>query len=371
MRAVLLGIPEVRDRYDVVFTRRAEEFAAMRPRIAAVIKQVTHGWDGFTLTQDDLPAGATIIRYPAALLMYPWPLMTPSRRQPDRSARHALFPYTICDSLVEELIAKGVEKRNLLDAYHAVDITKRFPLDRLQKISEAKSRQIDALSDFSITDQMMDGQAMRTANHPNGPLFSYMLQQVIGRLPVEPAVIEDAERQAPVWAKGVGIQNVEAPVHPQVADHFGLDWAKDRLWNFWYEGDFTYDERILRLYDRWYCEALSEGRAMNKRGENAADLLAKAVEELPNSIDARAQLSSALLKAGRTSEAIDSYMVLLTMEPTAANRLRLVSMLRRAGRREEADAVLAANDSSPSQTEAPGVGITDEPGRSDHLALHG
>lgn len=250
VRSVLQGMPGIRDQYDVVFTRKKTEFAALRPRLAAVIQQVTHGWDDFRLTKDDLPASVTLVRYPAALLSYLWPLMPPARRDPDRSPHYAMFPYTICDSMVESLATKGVERRDLLDAYHSIDLSKRFPLERLRQINEAKSRQIDALSDFAITDQLFSGHAMRTANHPNGVLFAYMLLLVIERLPVDSAVVKDAARRAPLWAKGVGIQAVEAPVHPQVAQLFDLGWAKDRKWTFWTEGDFTFDEHLLRLYDR-------------------------------------------------------------------------------------------------------------------------
>lgn len=250
IRSVLRTMPGIRDEYEVIFTRRRSEFVALRPRLAAVVQQVTHGWDGFNLKQTDLPAGVTLVRYPAALLSYLWPLMPPSRNDPDRGPHYARFPYTICDSLVAELFAKGIERDNLLDAYHSVDVTKRFRLDRLRQINEAKSRQIDALADFPITDKMTEGQAMRTANHPNGPLMAHILQQVIERLPLPAKVIAYATRRVPSWAQGPGIQVVEAPVHPQVATHFGLDWAKDRKWAFWTEGDFSHDEHLLRLYDR-------------------------------------------------------------------------------------------------------------------------
>lgn len=249
IRSVLKSLPGVREDFEVVFTRKPAEFAALRPRLKAVVQQVTHGWDGFTLSKDDLPAGVSLIRYPAALLIQPWPLMPPKAPTADRSPAVAMFPYTICDSLVAELVARGVPKASLLDAYFSVDVTKRFPLDRLRAINEAKSRQIDAMADFAITDQMQIGQAMRTANHPNGPLFSYMLRHVIERLPLSPAGQAQAQKRVPSYAAGVGIQHIEAPVHPQVADHFDMTWAKGRKWAFWLEGDFTFEEHLLRLYE--------------------------------------------------------------------------------------------------------------------------
>lgn len=347
IRGVLLAIPEVKERFDVLFTRRPQEFAAMRERIAVVVQQATHSWDDFTV--GDLPTGATHIRYPAALMNYPWPLIPFQRRVKERTAREAHFPYTICDALVDELRAKGVPKECLLDAYFSVDVTKRFPLERLRRINEAKARQIDALSDFPIWDQMQVGQSMRTANHPNGPLLSCMVAQIIERLPL--ADVAAAQEEAAARVTDYGIQPVEAPVHPQVADALGLEWAKDRKWTFWLEGDFTFEERLLRLYDMSYNEAFQEGRDKLAKGEDAVLSFEQASRELPDSPMVHTFYATALIKAGRWSEAADVRGRIWKLDPSDTNRTRYWAALRRAKRMDEADAILAANDGSPSQTE--------------------
>ncbi|WP_338575700.1 WcbI family polysaccharide biosynthesis putative acetyltransferase [Brevundimonas olei] len=365
IRSNLTRVPAVSANYDVVFTRSAAEFATLRPQLAAVIQQTTHNWADFTVKADDLPSGVALVRYPAALLGWHWPLMPPRSRTADRSPREALFPYTIRDSLVDSLKAKGVTKDELLDAYFSVDLTKRFPLSRLMKIQMEKARQIDAMSDFSIADRMIEGRTMRTANHPDGPLMAFIMTEVIERLPFESDVKDAALERAPEWERGPGIQAVEAPIHPQVIDHFGLEWARNRKWTFWYEGDFTFEEHLLRLYDRWFSQALSEGRAKSKLGEDATDLLAQAVAELPNSLEARAHYSSALTKAGRGDEAIESYVILHAMDPSDANRKRLTAMLRRAGRFDEADAL----NNPPSQPSLPRVNIANDQAKRDDPAL--
>lgn len=337
IRGFLLSVPEIRERFEVLFTRRDAEFQAMRERVWAVVQQSTHSWDGFVLAKEDLPPGAVLVRYPAALLSYPWPLIPFQQRAKERTARDAMFPYTICDDLVLRLKADGVPKDGLLDAYFAVDMTKRYALDRLRRINEAKARQIDALSDFPVWDQMHIGQGMRTANHPDGPLLAYMLEQIVERLPLEDktAAVELARSRA----SGYGIQPVEAPVHPQIADALNLDWAKDRKWTFWLEGDFTFEEHLLRLYDMSYCEALQEGRDRLKRGEDAIPLLEQAARELPGSVMALLFLASALSKAGRLSDLADVRGRIYDLAPTDENARLHWAALRRAKRFDEADAL--------------------------------
>ena len=342
IRSFLLSVPEISRDYEVVLLRTAEAVAPVRSRLRIFIEQITHNWAEFEISQADLPPGSLLIRCPAALQNYPWPLIPFQKRSSDRGPRQAMFPYTICDDLVMRLAARGVPKEHLLEAYFEVDITRQFPLDRLRELNAAKARQIDDRSDFGLWDAAESGgQMFRTANHPNGPLLAYMLEHIVERLPL--ADKPHALKLARSRAAGVGIQSVEAPVHPQVADHFGLEWAKNRRWTFWTEGQFTFEEHLLRLYDFRFNQALHDGREALKarRLEEAAELLARAAKELPESEGVLEAYVGALTRLRRFDESVAVLRELIARRPTPRRVRDLVSALRRGGWTEEADQVIS------------------------------
>ena len=348
IRAFLLTVPEISRDYDVVLIHRpTEAFEALRPRVRAVIQQMTHGWDEFRLTEDDLPADAVMIRYPAMLQNYLWPMIPFQKRRTagDSVTKTQLFPYTVCDDLVLRLVADGVGKDQLLDRYFAVDISKKYPLDRLHAINAAKAKQIDDMSDFGLWDQIENGgHTMRTANHPAGGLMAHVLERIVERLPLEDR--DYALKLARARAEGIGIQNLDAPIHPHVADHFGLDWAKDRRWAFWHEGVFTFEEHLLRLYDYGHNATYWAAREAIKRKEDATGLLAQAVEELPGSVEVLKAYIAALTLAKRPAEVAAAVRRLYDLSPTPSHAVRLAGSLRRTGEGEEANRLLEGLEST-------------------------
>jgi len=343
IRAFLLTVPEVSRDYDVVLIYQpTKDFENLRPRVRAVIQQVTHGWDDFRLTEDDLPADAVMIRYPAMLQNYLWPLIPFQKRRiaGDSATTTKLFPYTICDDLVLRLKGGGVSKAQLLDSYFAVDIARKYPLDRLHAINAAKARQLDDKSDFGLWDLMEGGvHTMRTANHPGGGLMAHVLEQIVERLPLEDR--DYALKLARARGDGIGIQNLDAPIHPDVAAHFGLDWAKDRRWAFWHEGDFTFEQHLLRLYDYDHNATYWAAREALKRKQDATALLAQAVEELPTSVEVLRAYIAELARAKRPIEVARATQRLHQLSPTPGHAVRLAGALRRVGEHEEANRILS------------------------------
>lgn len=349
IRGMLQAVPEISRDHEIVFVRNRHDFAALKPRLRACILQVTHGWDGFVLSQDDLPAGATLIRYPAALATWLWPTIPFQRRNKDVKAEGGVYqqyPYTICDDLALRLVEDGVPRERFVEAYFEIDLTRRYPLDRLRDINAAKAGQIDARADFGIWGQIerhgAEQQLFRTANHPDGPLMAYIMAAILERLPF---VTDTAhvERLAAQWRTGYGVQPVEAPVHPQVAEHFGLEWAPpDRRWAFWSEGRFTFEERLLRLYDFRYSRSCQAGRTAMKEGriDDAVQLFSEAVDELPGSAETLTLYAMALTRAGDLSAAADVRGRIFALEPTPTTANELIGALNRARRQPEARQVL-------------------------------
>lgn len=345
VRALLQSTPEIRRDYEVAFVRSRAAFEAVRSRVKVCIQQATHAWDGFHLAAENLPTGATLIRYPVALANYPWPTIPFQRRSKDIHADDGKFqqyPYTLCDDIALRLVDEGVPRDRFVEAYFEVDIAARYPLDRLREINAAKARQIDDKADFGIWDyieaQGAETQLFRTANHPNGPLMGLIMEAILERIPG----LQDrayAARLVEAWKAGHGVQPVEAPVHPEVAAHFGLKWAPPgRRYTFWNEGDFTFEERLLRLYDFSYCRAYHAGSQAMAEGrvDEAVALLRKAAAELPKSRPVLRLYAAALTRAQDYSSAVVVRRRLFSLDRSALAADEYVGALNRARRGDEA-----------------------------------
>lgn len=350
IRALLQATPEISRDYDVVFLRNRAGLEAVRRRIVACIEQVTHSWEGAGVSRADLPPGAVLIRYPAAMAIYPWPTIAFHRRAKGAQAREPerlWYPHTLCDSLALRLIEDGIPRDRFVEAYFEIDITARYPLDRLYEINLAKARQLDEQSDFGTWDLVESegrkAQLFRTADHPNGPLMAYIMEAILDRLPG----LQDRaflRRLTAEWKAGPGIQAVEAPVHPDVAEHFDLQWApRGRRYTFWHEGSFTFEEHLLRLFDFTFCEAYHRGvRALSDgRIDDAVALLRQATAELPRSTAALRLYATALTRKRDYRSALSVRRRVFTLEPSAAAAVEYARTLHQAGRSDEAVRFLA------------------------------
>lgn len=300
--------------------------SANRERLRLVINQESHEWSRLPIQREDVPPGCAYVSYPAAVLNYIWPLI-PSWRRPKgaRAREYTLFPYTVCDDRVIRLREAGVPRGSLLEEYHKVSPLDLFRVDRLREINLAKLRGMDAKSDFGIAGlierELASTQLFSTANHPSGPMMAYLLEGIVERAG---AIITDgamAAHKIEQRRAGKGIQDVEAPVHPEIAAHFGLEWARDKRFRFWDEGVFTFDEWLLRLYDYSYCapyqDALDRIRA--KDYEGAEPLLRQAVDELPEAVAMRQTLAGVLSRRGLVDEIVDQWATIYRQAPTGKN----------------------------------------------------
>ena len=293
-----------------------------RDRIRMVVNQESHEWSRHPIQKSDVPANCVYVSYPAAIVNYVWPLI-PSYRRPKgvRGPEFALFPYTVCDDRVIRP----------LDA---------FRVDRLREINLAKLRAIDAKSDFAIAPvierDFQSVQLFSTANHPNGPMMAHLLQGIVDRASSIITDPEMAEYRIAQRRTGKGVQDVEAPVHPEIAAHFGLEWASEKRFRFWDEGSFTFDHWLLRLYDYSYCQPHQQAMERLRKGdyEGAEPLLRQALAELPESIAIRQTLAGLLARRGAVDELVEQWAHIYRQAPTGGNLDAYYGALSRRGRAE-------------------------------------
>jgi hypothetical protein len=326
--------------------RLPEVIKENKGRIVAFLRQTNHNWIGDPVTRDDLSAGCRFIEYPVCLLNYVWPLAVHDDRFDALSpevARH--FPYSICDSLLRDLVLQGVPEDEVVEAYMAHDITAMFKLDRLRRFNEIKLRDIDGMATFPMYDfinaRFQDTQLFRTLNHPSGVLMAELLRRIVDHLPI----ITDlpvAAAALRTFEFGPGIQPYDAPVHPQIVKHFGLKWAEADRYQFWHEGSFSFEEHLIRLYHgRCNLTGYEGMKAYSARNlPLAQDLLEQTVADLPRSGYFRGILGELYLGLGRTDDAVAIMRESWALDPTVINGGKAVKVFNKARLFDEAERVV-------------------------------
>ncbi|MDD2870017.1 WcbI family polysaccharide biosynthesis putative acetyltransferase [Neomegalonema sp.] len=249
--------------------RLKDYVAANKKRISLFIRQKTHGWFDDGLTESSLGKSTEIIEYPACLLNYIWPL---SAHGPDRYAANRYqaryLPFSIMDREILNLREQNLSEKEFLARYMEIDVVRKYKVDRLKRLNEIKGEQVDANATFPIwpfiSQNMNLVQLFRTENHPNGPLLAEILRQI----KLHSRTLQDVEgydAAVDVMRNSYGIGPLEAPVHPSIAEHFNLSWAKDRKFSFWGYMDLTFEEYALKLYrldvDEEYQRALEMSKS--------------------------------------------------------------------------------------------------------------
>lgn len=316
-------------------------------RIVAFLRQATHNWAGDPITRDDFAPETVFVEYPAAQITYLWPLAFRDDRfkKAPASVRRRI-PYSLHDSLLRKLALDGVPEEDVVAAYMAHDITATFKLDRLRALNDAKMKQIDKMASFPIADyvaaNVTDVQLFRTMNHPSGPLMAEIMRRILALLPfvTDQTAVQYRLEEA---AGGPGIQDVDAPIHPQIVRHFGLSWAERDQYRFWDEGSYSFAEHLVRLYRMECNPKIAHALALLRTGdvEAARRLTEEAVSEVPRSAAWRAQLADICLRQEDLDGALTHFRTAWSIEPMLNPGIKFIRLLLRAGRSAEAKTVAA------------------------------
>ena len=287
------------------------------------------------------------------------------------------------DLYLNRLIEKNISPEECVKRYLNEDINKTAKLDRRLEMTLAAIKARDESCGYGIADYIRDNfrkeLLFSTVGHFRRSLSLLLINELFGRLDVEPRLIARLNRLYPGNPYG---GNDITPIHPQVAEHFGLGFiAENQRFRYWFEGRFTFaeycdryvrfafnqslvkaillavdgkpDEAIphfeqaLRISPRSGYGHLSFSHSLGAVGrpaeaqakaEEAAAILADDPEELPNALE---QLGHCLIGNGDPAGAEENFRRALTLAPNRPALYRaLSSALDRQGRREEARAVI-------------------------------
>ena len=213
-----------------------------------------------------LPADCERITFPALAfnVLWPWREANPYAA-PDGRFPWGVFPYG--DRVINACVEAGLGPDEILAYYLTAAWEEHRPnLDRLLEVEHRRLSVLDAKSDLKLGEVVLanftEHNLFWSVNHPAGTLVKDLIARVLTSCAAAVPVLRDIDLPAffaevpidPFVAMGV-------PVHPKVAEYFGLRWYDPNRRYQWQDGrTYTYAE---------YFEALI-GRAIAVRGATAS-----------------------------------------------------------------------------------------------------
>jgi hypothetical protein len=183
-------------------------------------------------------------------IFWPWAAANPYDLR-DTRRPWGYFPYG--DRVIIECIERGMAPNDIL-AYYVNDAWNDHApkLDRLFEIERHRLAARDAVCDVKIGELILttfaDHRLFWTRNHPStrilSELFGRLLTLAARDFPAL-AALDVAEVMAAKLTEQ--FEAMEVPIHPKVAEHFGLRWYDPGDGFAWAGRRFTYDEYFSEM----------------------------------------------------------------------------------------------------------------------------
>ena len=218
------------------------------------------------------------------------------------------YPGELGNSFLNRMLHQRVSPEAAVARYLATDVVRVRHADRLMELvlDRQFSRDQSCGYDFAdfIAGHFRRYRLFRSPQHPDGPMAIKLASDVFARIGVDDDLITAMQAQS----HGALFPQTEAPLHPQIIEHFGLDYADAQTrYRYFEEGCFTFEEWCLRYMKLEWDPVLAEGlwHAREGRPEAAMAALERATASSPRSAMGRAVLSDLLLRRGQVKRAIE------------------------------------------------------------------
>ena len=188
----------------------------------------------------DLPADCRRLRVPALMMKSLWPLHQQDPRN-QFTAEHPFGRHPYGDAQVLKLLRQTQDPDEVFRLYMDVDLKALMSLDRLHEMTLAQAAEADRMADLPLTPTIEANftrlRLFDTVNHPS-PSLQLLLRDVLAEF-----ILEGADG-LPAWRPPPSLQ---VPIHPQVVEHFKLEWT-DANAVYFYGGRYLTFEEYLRAY---------------------------------------------------------------------------------------------------------------------------
>lgn len=228
---VLNRTPEVADEHEITYLANFGTIPADHPihhpdflaNCSCVLWQTASGFKPPEFL-DSLPPGCRQIRFPTLWLKLLWPTYTVDpRNKPEDAFPFGRYPYG--DRLVLKLLDKGVSLDDLPKRYLETDLNEIINLDRYTEMCLAELRFNDQQSDIAFTPYIENTFRKRKLfgciNHPTILILDRLRHEMVSALVGCPAQTDPPAPANP----GDVLGPEEIPLHPQIIEHFKLEWA--------------------------------------------------------------------------------------------------------------------------------------------------
>lgn len=254
-------IPGIADRADL---HLSQTVAGGRPKVApdllarcSVLIEEAAPWQGSgTLTAEEralLPAGCATITVPTLHFNSLWPLMTEDpRNKPEPGAPYGRIPFGMGDRIGLKLVQSEPDPARRRAAYDATALRSVVNLARSHELEIrncfAREQGCDVRVAAYVMANFREKRLFYTHAHPTGELMYFVLAQLYA-LPALRDILKLPYDQlitgARVWADTSNVfGGEEAPIHPEVATHFGLGWWQQDMRYSWLDQARTFDQWI-------------------------------------------------------------------------------------------------------------------------------
>jgi hypothetical protein len=267
LAAELRCLPQINNNFDVHWIRNFSVRApgdepfdeSIIPRCAIWLEQIgdfrgdPRRKDG-DLRDVPLPALCKRVRFPPLFMNTLWPFIAADARSEAYRLPWMVegpYPKYVCNRLIIEIMESEVEPERIYERFADIRISRVVDLDRLHELTMSKIRLLDRDSDIVVADfvdrHFSTKRLFLMQIHPNGPMLRYLAQEVFRVCDVSGG--ETTERLDQIEQER-GIGSYDAPIHPEIVDHFNLTWARGLTYRHHSEGYFDFEEftrRYIRL----------------------------------------------------------------------------------------------------------------------------
>lgn len=301
LNEALTMLPAVAEQFELYWTRsfttdgyvdgsRRIDAEILR-RCAFFFEQIGSFRDDFLRRNSDLkdiplPPGCRRFRFQPLFMNTLWPFVWEDPRNASTRAPalgEGAYPKGLCNRLIGELLREESDPERVYQRFMEIRIRDKVDLDRLHALTLGKIRALDRDSDIMFGDVIESRFATERLFlmylHPNGPLLRYLCQEAFRLLdvPADQAI----GRLAVLESYKLG--TYEAPIHPEIVEHFGLKWAEGLKYRHHDDGAFTHGEFVQRYIRFDYAREYYLGASFARQGNfpEAFALLGTAIQR-PN-----------------------------------------------------------------------------------------
>jgi len=314
-------------------------------RTAVFLEQVGNfGNDGILRAGGELsiafPASCRRIRFPPLFLTTLWPFVALDARNAPTilpAQMEGAYPNFLANRLVLQLMSEGASPETVLERFLATRITDVVDLDRLHRLTMSKIRKLDQDSDIKVAGLIDAGftreRLFTMQLHPSGAMCSRVARALLDAIGVATAEAR-VERLLDAVARWSGIGNYDAPIHPQIVEHFGLEWAHGLSYRYFDEGYFDFETSTRRYIGFDHIPELRFAAELERCGDlvNAEAALRRGIELHSKVPHLHMRLGLLLEKQNRLGEAVHSLTQAVRLRYNGAVFHRhLARVLHRAG----------------------------------------